>query len=85
MSQLKLERVPHVTVASWINDKPISTEDWEVFTSYEDESVNVIVIEKGGTARLRLQIKQYAQFENINQKQEEPKKEETNENVENTN
>jgi hypothetical protein len=84
MSQLKLERVPNVSVASWINDKPISTEDWEVFTSYEDGSVNVIVMEKGGTAKLRLQIKQYVQYENINQKQE-PKKEETNENVEDKN
>jgi hypothetical protein len=65
----ELKRQSGIKVKSWINDKPISTADWEVFGSVQGESEYVILAREEKTGnQLKIIITQYHEnFEEINQ------------------
>jgi hypothetical protein len=61
-----LKRKEDLTVKSWINDKPISTSDWEVFSAEEGESEIVILVKDPKTNnQLRINITKHENFEEV--------------------
>ena len=63
----ELKRQSGIKVKSWINDKPISTTDWEVFGSEQGESEYVILAREEKTGnQLKIIISKYENFEEIN-------------------
>jgi hypothetical protein len=64
----ELKRQESIHIRSWLNDKPISTADWEVFGSEQGDTEYVVVArdEKTGN-QLKIIIQKYENFEEINQ------------------
>jgi hypothetical protein len=65
--QLKLSRREDVTISSWINDRPITTADWEVY-SQEDSGEGVILlvlIDKKTNNQVKIELKKYTRYENV--------------------
>jgi len=56
--QLELKRKEDLAVSSWINDRPISTDDWEVY-GYDKEKDSLIILlkEPNTTNQIRIEIK----------------------------
>jgi hypothetical protein len=56
--QLELKRKDDLAVSSWINDRPISTDDWEVY-GYDKEKDSLIILlkEPNGANQIRIEIK----------------------------
>ena len=49
-----------VTIKSWINDKPITTSDWEVFSAEEGGNDIIILVKEPKTNnQLRINITKY--------------------------
>ena len=63
----ELKRQEGIKIRSWLNDKPISTADWDVFGSEQGETEYVLVArdEKSGN-QLKLIITKYENFEEVN-------------------
>lgn len=70
--RLELKRKDKIQVQSWINDKPISTPDWEVFAS-DDGGSNIILLvreQKTGN-QLKINITKYENFEEVDRSGDE--------------
>lgn len=62
--QLKLTRKENLSISTYLNDKPISTTDWEVFINEEtkdDDEIFVVVRDPQNGNQLKIQIKRYIQ------------------------
>jgi hypothetical protein len=71
--QLKLNRREDITVASWINDKEITSPEWEVY-SHDDSKSDVILlvlIDRKTNNQVKIEIKQNHKYEDV--KENEPK------------
>jgi hypothetical protein len=65
--QLKLKRRDDVKIRSWINDKPVTNDDWDVYSEIEDEDDDkllLVLIEKGTNNQFKIEIKKYTPTEN---------------------
>lgn len=63
----ELKRQEGIKIRSWINDKPISTADWEVFGSEQGETEYVLVAREEKTGnQLKIIITKYENFEEVN-------------------
>jgi hypothetical protein len=62
--KIELKRQSNLQIKSWLNDKPISTSDWEVFASSEGETENILLVHdtKSGN-KLKIIITKYENFE----------------------
>lgn len=77
----ELKRQDDVRIQTWINDKPITTNDWDVFVNTDDDSQTIIVVkEPNGSNQLRINISKFTKNEDIkeqndtrNQTSEEPR------------
>ena len=59
--QIKLKKREDVSVSSWINDKPITNQDWEVF-SYEeanDDTIFLVLVDRKSNNQVKIEIKKY--------------------------
>jgi len=64
--KIQLRRDDTVKIKSWINDKPISTSDWEVFTANEGETEVVLLARDPNTGnQLKINITKYENFEEV--------------------
>lgn len=59
----KLIRREEVRVSSWINNQPISTPEWEVYSQEEtaDDTIILVLVDQRTNNRLRLEMKKYIQ------------------------
>jgi|LakMenEpi03Aug12_release.lakeMendotaPanAssembly.Ray.scaffolds.fasta_scaffold5105755_1 hypothetical protein len=65
--RIELKRTDQVKIKSWINDKPISTDEWEVFASTEGETETVFLIQDQRSGnKLKIMITRYENFEENN-------------------
>ena len=72
--QLKLKRRDDVKIRSWITDKPVTNDDWDVYSEIEDEDDDkllLVLIEKGTNNQFKIEIKKYTNYENIETPNEE--------------
>ena len=64
--QMKLKRQENITIKSWINDRPITDSDWEVYsTSDSDTLITIVAINKTSNTQLKLEITQNIPYEDI--------------------
>jgi CRISPR/Cas system CSM-associated protein Csm5 (group 7 of RAMP superfamily) len=66
--QLKLNRKENFSISTYLNDKPISTPDWEVFVDDENNTEDqffIVVRDPQTGNQLKIQIKNYINYENI--------------------
>jgi hypothetical protein len=63
--QLKLKREENISIRTWINDKPITDETWEVYSNTEDEDLLQVILKNGTTnAQFKLEIIKNIPYEN---------------------
>lgn len=53
---MKLTRREDVNIVTWINDKIISTSDWQVFAEIENDSLFFSIQEPGTGNQLKIKI-----------------------------
>jgi len=65
--QLKLRRREDITVASWINDRPITTPEWEVFSQEDskDDVILLVLIDRKTNNQIKIELKKFTKYENI--------------------
>lgn len=71
--QIKLNRREDITVASWINDKEITSPQWEVY-SQDDSKDNVILlvlIDRKTNNQVKIEIKKYIKYEDVKEEKSE--------------
>ena len=75
--QLKLKRREEISISSWINDREITSSEWEVYSHDvpNDDSILFYVVDKQSNNKVRIEIKKHTPFEEI---REETKEETTN-------
>lgn len=64
--QLKLKKREDVSISSWINDKPITNQDWEVFSHEEanDDTILLVLLDRQSNNQVKIEIKKYVKHEN---------------------
>lgn len=61
--KLTLKKQDNIRIKSWINDKPISTGNWNVYISEENNEEILIVAEEPSTGnKLKINILRYENF-----------------------
>jgi hypothetical protein len=64
--KLILRKQDNVRIKSWINDKPISNSNWNIYMSDESDEEILIVAEEPNTGnKLKINILRYENFEEI--------------------
>jgi len=65
--QLKLSRREDLTISSWINDRSITTQDWEVYSQDDskDDVILLVLIDRKTNNQVKIEIKKYTKYENI--------------------
>lgn len=65
--QLKLNRREDITVASWINDKEITSPEWEVYShdDSKDDVILLVLIDRKTNNQVKIEIKKYIKHEDI--------------------
>ena len=71
--QLKLNRREEITVASWINDKEITSPEWEVYShdDSKDDVILLVLIDRKTNNQVKIEIKKYIKYEDIKENQPE--------------
>jgi hypothetical protein len=71
--QLKLNRREDITVASWINDKEITSPEWEVYShdDSKDDVILLVLIDRKTNNQVKIEIKKYIKYEDIKENQPE--------------
>ena len=76
--QLELKRKEDLAVSSWINDRPISTDDWEVYGYDKEKDSLIILLKEPNTAnQIRIEIKKVHKPQPTTSKPNENDKENT--------
>jgi hypothetical protein len=66
--KIQLRRQEDVKIRTWINDRPISTSDWEVFYAEENSSeIMAIVKDPSSGNQLKISISKYHENSEENQ------------------
>lgn len=65
--QLKLSRREDITISSWINDRSITTQDWEVYSQDDskEDVILLVLIDRKTNNQVKIEIKKYTKYENI--------------------
>ena len=65
--QLKLTKREDISVSSWINDKTITTSEWECYSADSDreDSIQIVLIDPKSKNQVRLEINKYIKEETI--------------------
>ena len=63
--QLKLTREEEISISSWINDKPITTSEWECYTNTSDrtDTIQIVIVEPQTKNQVRIEINKYLKEE----------------------
>lgn len=63
--QLKLTREEEISISSWINDKPITTSEWECYTNTSDrtDTIQIVLVEPQTKNQVRIEINKYLKEE----------------------
>ena len=70
--QIKLSRKEGLRISTWINDKPISTSNWEVYSdNSKDDSLLIVQQEPGTNNQLKIQIDKITNYENVEENKPE--------------
>ena len=70
--QIKLIRKEGLRISTWINDKPISTSNWEVYSdNSKDDSLLIVQQEPGTNNQLKIQIDKITNYENVEENKPE--------------
>ena len=70
--QIKLSRKEGLRISTWINDKPISTSNWEVYSdNTKDDSILIVQQEPGTNNQLKIQIDKITNYENTEENKPE--------------
>ena len=70
--QIKLSRKEGLRISTWINDKPISTSNWDVYSdNTKDDSILIVQQEPGTNNQLKIQIDKITNYENIEEEKPE--------------
>jgi hypothetical protein len=65
-SQLKLKKQENITIASWINDREITSPDWEVYSQNTTNDYELFVlVDKQTNNQVRIEIKRYTPYKEI--------------------
>jgi hypothetical protein len=72
---MKLIRRDEITVTSWINDKIISTPNWQVFAEIENDSLFFSIQEPGTGNQLKIKIDKITKEINKDENNQENKSE----------
>jgi hypothetical protein len=69
--KVQLKRQEGVRVQTWLNDKSISTNDWEVFVSEDNSSEIMAIVQDPSTGnQLKISITKYVAYENAEENQQ---------------
>jgi hypothetical protein len=64
--QLRLNREDNIIVKSWINDKAITDDTWEVYSNTENsDAITLLVQNKTSNNKFKLEIIKTIQYEDI--------------------
>jgi hypothetical protein len=65
--QLKLSRREDIQVSSWINDRPITSGDWEVYSQEDGRSdeILLVLIDRKTNNQVKIELKKYTKYENV--------------------
>lgn len=65
--QLKLSRREDIQISSWINDRPITNGDWEVYSQDDSKSDDIllILIDRKTNNQVKIELKKYTKYENV--------------------
>jgi len=70
--QIKLSRKEGIRISTWINDKPISTSNWDVYSdNSKDDSFLIVQQEPGTNNQLKIQIDKITNYENVEENKPE--------------
>lgn len=71
--QLKLNRREDITVASWINDKEITSPEWEVYShdDSKDDVILLVLIDRKTNNQVKIEIKKYIKYEDVKENKPE--------------
>jgi hypothetical protein len=70
--QIKLSRKEGIRISTWINDKPISSSNWEVYSdNTKDNSILIVQQEPGTNNQLKIQIDKITNYENTEENKPE--------------
>ena len=70
--QIKLSRKEGIRISTWINDKPISSSNWEVYSdNTKNNSILIVQQEPGTNNQLKIQIDKITNYENTEENKPE--------------
>ena len=70
--QIKLSRKEGIRISTWINDKPISSSNWEVYSdNTKNNSILIVQQEPGTNNQLKIQIDKITNYENVEENKPE--------------
>jgi hypothetical protein len=63
--QVKLDRKYDVSVRSWINDKPITDDTWQVFHTDTDSEILIVLVDEKSNTQVKIEVTKKNIYENI--------------------
>jgi hypothetical protein len=54
--QVKLDRKYDISVRSWINEKPITDETWQVFHTDTDSEILIVLVDEKTNTQVKIEV-----------------------------
>jgi hypothetical protein len=63
MSQVKLDRKYDISVRSWINEKPITDDSWNVFYTEGNSEMLIVLVDEKSNNQVKIEVVKRHQHE----------------------
>lgn len=61
--QVKLDRKYDISVRSWINDKPITDDTWQVFYTDSDNEMLIVLLDEKSNTQVKIEVVKKQNYE----------------------
>ena len=63
--QVKLDRKYDISVRSWINDKPITDDSWQVFHTDNESEIFIVLVDEKTNTQVKIEVVKKQTYEDI--------------------
>lgn len=64
MSQVKLDRKNDIIVRSWINERPITDDNWQVFYTDSNSEMLIVLVDPTNNTQVKIEVVKKENHEN---------------------
>lgn len=64
MSQVKLDRKHDIIVRSWINERPITDDNWHVFYTDSNSEMLIVLVDPTNNTQVKIEVVKKVNHEN---------------------